>query len=115
MLELGLSELFLVGIVALVVIGPHDLPKLFRVVGKYVGRAKEMARDFQRSFDEAAKESGLDTIRHNIENIKDFKPSKIVQNTISDDKKNADMLEEKPNRPFNNKNKSEHTDSKKKV
>ena len=57
--------------------------------------------------------SGLDTIRHNIENIKDFKPSKIVQNTISDDKKNADMLEEKPNRPSNNKNKPEHTDSKK--
>ena len=63
MLELGFSELFLVGIVALIIVGPKDLPRMFRVIGKYVGRAKAMARDFQRSFDDAAKDSGFDDIK----------------------------------------------------
>ena len=70
------------GIVSLIIVGPKDLPKMFRVVGKYVGRAKEMARDFQRSFEDAAKESGFEDIRRNFDTVKDFSPNNIAKSTI---------------------------------
>ena len=91
MLELGMSELLLVGIVALIIVGPKDLPKMFRVVGKHVGRAKEMARDFQRSFEEAAKESGFEDIKRNFDTVKDFNPNNIAKSSI---KINSKVLEE---------------------
>jgi len=93
MLELGMSELLLVGIVALIIVGPKDLPKMFRVVGKYVGRAKEMARDFQKSFEDAAKESGFDDIKRNFDSVKDFSPNNIAKNTIN---MNSKISEENP-------------------
>ena len=46
MFDLGLTELLLIGIVALIIVGPKDLPVLFRRVGEFVGRMKGMAREF---------------------------------------------------------------------
>ena len=59
MFDLGWSELLLIGIVALIVVGPKELPGLFRTVGRFMGKARGMAREFQRSLEEAADESGL--------------------------------------------------------
>ncbi len=60
MFDLGMMELLVIGMVALIVVGPKDLPGLFRTVGKFVGKMKGMAREFQRSMDDAAKASGMD-------------------------------------------------------
>jgi sec-independent protein translocase protein TatB len=59
MFDIGWSELLLIGIVALIVVGPKELPGLFRTVGQFTGRARAMAREFQRSLEQAADESGL--------------------------------------------------------
>lgn len=59
MFDLGWSEMLLIGIVALIVVGPKDLPMLFRNVGRFVGKAKGMAREFTNAMNEAADESGL--------------------------------------------------------
>ena len=59
MLDLGWTELLVIGVVALIVIGPKDLPMLFRKVGQFVGKAKGMAREFSRAMDQAADESGM--------------------------------------------------------
>lgn len=59
MLDVGWSELLLIAIVALIVVGPKELPGLFRTVGRYTGKARGMAREFQRSMEQAADESGL--------------------------------------------------------
>ena len=58
MFDLGWTELLLIGIVALIVVGPKDLPLLFRKVGKFVGKARGMAREFSRAMDDAADEAG---------------------------------------------------------
>jgi len=62
MFDLGMMELLVIGVVALVVVGPKDLPGLFRTVGNFVGKMKGMAREFQRSMNDAAKSSGVDDV-----------------------------------------------------
>lgn len=59
MLDIGWGELLLIGVVALIVVGPKELPGMFRTVGNFMGRARGMAREFQRSMEQAADESGL--------------------------------------------------------
>jgi len=59
MFGLGWSELLVVGIVALIVIGPKDLPGLFRTIGQFTGKARMMAREFSRAMEQAADESGM--------------------------------------------------------
>lgn len=59
MFDLGWTELLVIGIVALIVVGPKDLPVLFRNVGRFVGKAKGMAREFSSAMNQAADESGV--------------------------------------------------------
>ncbi len=59
MFDIGMSEMVVIGVVALIVVGPKDLPQMFRKVGQFVGKARGMARDFQRAMDQAADESGV--------------------------------------------------------
>jgi sec-independent protein translocase protein TatB len=60
MLDFNPSELLLVAIVALVVIGPKDLPKAMRVIGYWVGRARGVARQFRSGFDSMVREAELE-------------------------------------------------------
>ena len=66
MFDLGWTELLLIGIVALIVVGPKDLPMLFRKVGQFVGKAKGMAREFSRAMDQAADDTGVKDISKTI-------------------------------------------------
>lgn len=59
MFDLGWTELLVIGVVALIVVGPKDLPILFRRVGQFVGKAKGMAREFSSAMNDAADESGM--------------------------------------------------------
>jgi len=60
MLDVAPTELLLVAVVALVVIGPKDLPKAMRVVGHWVGRARGVARHFRSGFDEMVRQAELE-------------------------------------------------------
>ena len=59
MFDLGFFEFLIVFIVALIILGPRDFANSFRSVGKWVGKARGMARDFQRAMNDAADDSGL--------------------------------------------------------
>ncbi|RJT24861.1 twin-arginine translocase subunit TatB [Chakrabartia godavariana] len=59
MFDVAPTELLLVAVIALVVIGPKDLPRVMRVVGRWVARARGVARQFRSGFDEMIRESEL--------------------------------------------------------
>ena len=59
-MDIGWSELLLIGVVALIVIGPKDLPHMFHALGRITARARAMAREFSSAMEDAAKSTGLD-------------------------------------------------------
>ena len=63
MLDLGWTEILVIGVIALVVVGPKDLPRVLRYVGYWVGKARSMAREFQRAIDQYAKEADLEDVK----------------------------------------------------
>ena len=67
---IGATELLLIGIIALIVVGPKDLPLLMRRVGQFMGKARGMAADFRASFDEMARQSELDDLRKEVEALR---------------------------------------------
>ena len=59
MFDIGFMELLVVGVVALIVVGPRDLPGMFRSLGKFTAKARGMAREFQRAMNDAADQTGM--------------------------------------------------------
>lgn len=70
MFDLGWSELLLVAVLAIVFIGPKDLPGVMRKVGQYVGKMRAMAREFQNSFEDLARESELEELRQQVADLR---------------------------------------------
>jgi sec-independent protein translocase protein TatB len=67
---IGATELLLIGIIALIFVGPKDLPLLMRRVGQFMNKARGMAADFRASFDEMARQSELDDLRKEVEALR---------------------------------------------
>lgn len=67
---IGGFELVVIGLVALLVVGPKDLPVLMRRVGQMVAKARAMANEFRSSFDEMARQSELDELRKEVEALR---------------------------------------------
>jgi sec-independent protein translocase protein TatB len=73
MLDLGWSEILIIGVVALIVVGPKDLPKMLRTLGQYAGRAKGIAREFQRSMDDAARQADIEELHEVKKGLDDMR------------------------------------------
>lgn len=67
---IGGFEILVIGIVALLVVGPKDLPLLMRKIGKVMARARAMANEFRSSFDEMARQSELDELRKEVQALR---------------------------------------------
>ncbi|ABL69019.1 Sec-independent protein translocase protein TatB [Paracoccus denitrificans] len=78
MLDIGWSELLLIGIVALIVIGPKDLPHLFHSLGRITARARSMAREFSSAMEDAAKSAGLDEAGNALRDVKSLTSKKAL-------------------------------------
>lgn len=70
MFDIGWSELLILAAVAIIFVGPKDLPRMMRTVGQYVSKARAMAREFQSSFEDLARETELQELRKEVANIK---------------------------------------------
>lgn len=64
--DIGWAELLLIGIVALIVIGPEDLPEMFRQLGRFTAKLRSMGREFSRAMEQAAKESGVNDVAKDL-------------------------------------------------
>ncbi|MEH6836161.1 MULTISPECIES: Sec-independent protein translocase protein TatB [Falsihalocynthiibacter] len=69
MFDIGMTELLVVGVVALIVVGPKDLPGMFRTVGRFTGKARGMAKEFQRAMNDAADEAGVADVAKDLKNV----------------------------------------------
>jgi sec-independent protein translocase protein TatB len=69
MFDLTSSKLLLLGIVALLVVGPRDLPLLLRTIGKYIGMIRRKANEFRAQFEEAIRESELEQLKNDVESV----------------------------------------------
>ena len=82
MFDLGWTELLVIGIVALIVVGPKDLPGMFRTLGRFTAKARNMAREFQRAMDDAADEAGINEATKSLKDIAN--PRKMGLDAIKD-------------------------------
>ena len=89
MFDIAWSEMVLIGAVALVVIGPKDLPKALRTVGQTVARVRRMASEFQGQFNEAMREAELSDLKKQVEDV-----GGSVSNSLNTDFKPIDSLKD---------------------
>ncbi len=78
------SHIVILLTVALVVVGPKDLPRLMNMAGKWAGKARAMANEFRKSFDEMARQAELDELRKEIENLKKNNPVSDLADSVAD-------------------------------
>ncbi|MFN7056171.1 Sec-independent protein translocase protein TatB [Hyphomonas sp.] len=80
---IGFSELLLLGLAALIIIGPKDLPMMMRKIGQFVGKGRQMAREFQSAFDDIARQSELDELKKEIEDLRRANTFKSAQDDLA--------------------------------
>src|ERR1700737_5135346 len=82
LLDMGWSELMLIGMVALVVIGPKDLPKALRVAGFWFRKARTLSREFQTSVEQMIRDAELDEMRQGLKKATEIDLEKQFRETI---------------------------------
>jgi len=82
MLDIGWSEIAVIVVVALIVIGPKDLPKVLKTVGIWVRKARMLTRDFQNSVDEMIREADMEDVRRQATELRNINIGREVEKTI---------------------------------
>jgi len=79
MFDLSWAHILILLVVALVVVGPKDLPRLMHIIGRWMGKARAMANEFRKSFDEMARQTELDELRKEIAALRSERPLASVE------------------------------------
>src|SRR5690349_21302294 len=80
---LSLEHIVILGIIALVVVGPKDLPLLLRKLGQWTARLRGMAQEFRTGFDELARQAELDELKREVEALRNTTNLSSIRNEIS--------------------------------
>ena len=106
MFEIGWTEMLVIAVVMIVVVGPKDLPKMLRTFGKTTAKLRSMAGDFQKQFNEALKEAELDEVKKSVDSLKSLNPATEIKKQLNPFEKAAadvrsglDSLKPKPPEP----------------
>jgi sec-independent protein translocase protein TatB len=83
MFDVGYSELLVIAIVLIVVVGPKDLPKMLRAFGKAMTRFRQVSGDFRRQFDDALKEAELGEVKKVIDSARSLDPREQIRNALN--------------------------------
>ena len=70
MLDIGWTEILVITVIALFIVGPKDIPKALRTVGIWIGKLKSLSREFQNTVDDAVRDSELDEVKKQIESAR---------------------------------------------
>jgi Tat protein translocase TatB subunit len=90
-LDIGWTEILVITVIALFVVGPKDIPKALKTVGIWVGKLKSLSREFQNTVEDAVRDSELDEVKKQIESAKtDF--TKGMTETIDSEGELTEML-----------------------
>ena len=96
MFDIGWTELLVVACIAIIVVGPKDLPRMLRTFGQTVGKLRRMANEFQSTFNdalrEAEKQADIDEIRKQVESVGNFDPLGDIKKSVEPLKKAGDDL-----------------------
>ncbi len=82
MFDIGWQELFIVGVLAIIVIGPKDLPGAMRTIAGLVRKARSMAREFQSSLDDMVREAELDDVKKQLDSAASYDIGREIENAI---------------------------------
>ncbi|MDD9918863.1 MAG: Sec-independent protein translocase protein TatB, partial [Rhodospirillaceae bacterium] len=82
MLDVGWQELFLIAVITIIVVGPKEIPRVLRTVTLWIRKIKDMAREFQSSIDDIAREAELDDIKKQLAEAQDFDIEREIEQTI---------------------------------
>ena len=85
MFDIGWTEITIILIVAIIVIGPKDLPRVLRTVGQWVGKAKAMTREFRGHVDDMIRDTELDEVKKQIESAGSFDANDALEKAIDGD------------------------------
>ncbi|SIQ81499.1 sec-independent protein translocase protein TatB [Rhizobium sp. RU35A] len=83
MLDIGWTELLVIAVVLIVVVGPKDLPPMLRAFGKMTANLRKMAGDFRTQFDQALREADMDDLRQTISDAQRFHPANALREAIN--------------------------------
>ena len=83
MFEVGWSEMLVIAIVMIVVVGPKDLPNMLRTMGRMAAELRGMAGDFQRQFNEALKEAELDDVKKSVDSLRGLNPMAEIRKQLN--------------------------------
>jgi sec-independent protein translocase protein TatB len=100
MFDISWTEFLLIGVVALIVIGPKELPAVLRTLGQYTRKVRSMAADFQNQFQEAMREAEMSDLKKEVDDlahgIKNYDPLKDVRSDVEAAGKDIQTSLEKP-------------------
>jgi sec-independent protein translocase protein TatB len=106
MFDIGWTEMLVIAVVMIVVVGPKDLPKMLRTFGRTTAKLRAMAGDFQKQFNEALKEAELDDVKKSVDSLRDLNPASQIKKQLNPFEKAAadvrsglDTLKPKPPEP----------------
>jgi len=87
MFDFGLSmgEIMVIAVIALIVVGPKDLPKMLRTIGRFVTKLRGMAGEFQRHLDSAIREAGIEDVKKEVKNMTNFTVTADVGKQMSEE------------------------------
>ena len=85
MFDIGWTEMALIAVVAVVVIGPKELPKVMREIGTWVARARAMSRVFMEQLDEMSRQTGIDELRKEAESLRQLNPAHEIEKMVDPD------------------------------